>query len=101
MSKRKTNKKSSTKQLEIETESDTEPNDNPASPKSFGFITNEQLEQILKDNQKSTEACIKNAESRIKDAIKQELASMKQEIVRLQSELETASGVAMLAMQLN
>ena len=74
--------------------SDTEPEpttedqvDQPTSPQGFKFITNDQLDIILKETKLATEAAIK-------DAIKCELTSLKNEIVRLQSELETANNSA-------
>ena len=91
--KRKSTKKTSSEQSEAETDPTTDANELPESPE-IGYITNEQLQQILKDNQKTTETCIKNA-------IKQELANMKVELVRLQSELETVSAIASNAQKLS
>ena len=80
-------KKTTNKQTEAEAEPESEPAEEAPQSPNFTFITNNQLEQILKDNQKSTESCIKNT-------IKSELSSLKQEIIRLQSELETTTNIA-------
>ena len=80
-------KKTTNKQTEAEAEPESEPAEEAPQSPNFTFITNNQLEQILKDNQKSTESCIKNT-------IKSELSSLKQEIICLQSELETTTNIA-------
>ena len=89
---KKSRKSKSNGQIDIEMleSADDSSNDNETPQ----YITTSQLDKILKENQKSTEAIIKNA-------IKHEFTSMKEELIRLQSELETISGVAENAVKLS
>ena len=89
-SKKKSNK---SKHSGSDTESESATEEQTLSPQTVKYITTDQLETILLDAKKSTEACIK-------EAIKHELSSLKNEIVRLQSELETANNTANNAIKL-